>query len=50
MKQSATPQGHSDWYRYGVMFIAFEAMIAILQTAYAIYMVLSGAGGPGGAH
>ena len=38
------------WYRYGVMFIAFQAGIAILQTVYALYMVLSGAGGFGGGH
>ncbi len=50
MKQSVSPKGHSSWYRYGVMFITLEALVAILQTAYAVYMVLTGAGGPGGAH
>ncbi len=38
------------WYRYGVMFIALEAVIAVLQTVYALYMVLSGSGGFGGGH
>lgn len=50
MKQEINSQGRKGWYRYGVMFIALEAFIAILQTAYAVYMVLTGAGGPGGAH
>jgi hypothetical protein len=43
-------QTHSGWYRYGVIFIVIEAGIAVLQTIYALYMVLSGAGGLGGGH
>ena len=49
MKSNSTQTQHG-WYRYGVAFIALEACIAILQTAYAIYMVLTGAGGLGGGH
>ncbi len=49
--EQTTPQNESNsWYRYGVIFITFEAGIAILQTIYALYMVLSGAGGLGGGH
>ena len=50
MKQTTPQEEHGGWYRYGVMFIALEALIAILQTLYAVYMVLTGAGGPGGGH
>lgn len=39
-----------NWYRYGVMFITLEATLAILQTIYALFMVLSGSGGLGGGH
>jgi hypothetical protein len=50
MKQTASNEKHGSWYRYGVAFIALEAFIAVLQTIYAVYMVLTGAGGPGGGH
>ena len=50
MNQTIDPSQNSGWYRYGVMFIAIEAGVAILQTIYALYMVLSGAGGIGGGH
>ena len=43
-------EGYSSWYRYGVIFIAFEAGIAVLITIYALYMVLTGSGGMGGGH
>jgi len=48
--ENENPHKSSNWYKYGVMFIAFEAGVAVLQTVYALYMVLSGAGGLGGGH
>jgi hypothetical protein len=51
METTSTPHTQSsNWYRYGVIFIFIQAGIAILQTFYALYMVLSGAGGFGGGH
>jgi hypothetical protein len=49
MEQKPT-QKTGDWYRYGVAYIVVMAGIAVLQTIYALYMVLSGAGGLGGGH
>lgn len=50
MNQAPESSQNSGWYRYGIIFIAIEAGIAILQTIFALYMVLSGAGGIGGGH
>ena len=47
------PENHppqESWYRYGVIFISIEAAVAVLITIYALYMILSGAGGFGGGH
>lgn len=33
------------WYKYGIMFIIFEAGIAVTQTIFALYTVLTGPGG-----
>jgi len=41
---------YDGWYRYGVMFITFEACVAVLITIYALNMVLTGSGGIGGGH
>lgn len=33
------------WYKYGIMFIIFQAGIAVAQTVFALYTVLAGPGG-----
>ncbi len=33
------------WYKYGMMFIFFEALIAVAQTIFALFSTLSGSAG-----
>lgn len=40
---------HEPWYKYGVAILCLEMLIAIVVSAYSLYMTFHGLGGfPGG--
>lgn len=46
----AAPAAHEPWYKYGVAALAAEIVIAVLVSAYSLYMAFSGLGGFPGKH
>ena len=47
MKDAVKPGG---WYRYGVLFLYLEMVIAIAVSVYSLYMAFTGKGGFPGKH
>lgn len=46
---TSAPAEHESWYRYGVVLLILEMLIAIAVSAYSLYMTFRGLGGfPGG--
>jgi hypothetical protein len=44
------PISHEPWYKYGVALLTLEMVIAIIVSAYSLYMTFHGLGGFPGKH
>ena len=41
---------HQPWYKYGVLFLLFEMVIAVTVCGYSLYLTFHGLGGFPGKH
>lgn len=46
----AEPVAHEPWYKYGVMFLFFEMVVAVAVCGYSLYLTFHGLGGFPGKH
>ncbi len=48
--ESSEPVHHEPWYKYGVLVLFTEMVIAIAVSGYSLYMTFHGLGGFPGKH